>query len=406
MRANRRQSYFLGRMLFSIENKIEGSVLEFSFAPQHDQVRETVARFAADQIAPLVAAAEEDEVFPKDLFRKWAELGLLGVRYPEADGGAGLDKISDCIVREEMSRVCQAFASSWSAHTHLALWPIWRIGTPAQKERFFRPGIAGGKIGGFGLSEPDGGSDVRMMKTRAEKVDGGWRLNGAKLYITNAPMADFLLVAARTAADHSDAAISLFIVELPNAGFDISKLKKEAIRASETGLIHITDAFVPDDCLLGGKVGTYGVVLESLAENRVGVSANCLGMARGAFDAALEFAKTRIVRGKPIIEYQAIAHKLADMSAEIEAARWMVYYGAWRVDQGTIDTATASKVKLIASETAVRVTEQAIRIHGGAGLMREYPVGRFHRDSLVYVIGEGTSEIQRNIIARALKAGA
>lgn len=384
---------------------MSGGLLDFSFAPQHEQVRETVARFAADHVAPLVAAAEEDEVFPKDLFRKWADIGLLGVRYPEADGGAGLDKISDCIVREEMSRVCQAFASSWSAHTHLALWPIWRIGTPRQKERFFRAGLAGDKIGGFGLSEPDGGSDVRMMKTRAEKVDGGWRLNGSKLYITNAPMADFLLVAARTGADHSDAAISLFIVELPNAGFEISKLKKEAIRSSETGLIHIADAFVPDDCLLGGKTGTYGVVLESLAENRVGVSANCLGMARGAYEAALEFAKTRIVRGKPIIEYQAIAHKLADMAADIEAARWLVYYGAWRVDQGTIDTATASKVKLVASEVAVRVTEQAIRIHGGAGLMREYPVGRFHRDSLVYVIGEGTSEIQRNIIARSLKAG-
>ena len=145
-------------------------------------------------------------------------------------------------------------------------------------------------------------------------------------------------------------------------------------------MIHIEDAFVPDDCLLGGEVGTYGIVLESLSENRIGVSANCLGMARGAFEASLEFAKTQIVRGKPIIEYQAIAHKLADMAADIEASKWLVYYGAWRVDQGTIDAATASKVKLVASEMAVRVTEQAIRIHGGAGIMREYSVGRFHRD--------------------------
>ncbi len=381
------------------------ALMDFAFTPQHEQVRDTVARFCAEHVAPLVAAAEEVEIFPKDLFRKWGELGLIGVRYPESDGGAGFDKISDCIVREEMSRVCQAFASSWSAHAHLALWPLWRIGTPDQKARFFRPGLVGEKVGGFGLSEPDGGSDVRMLKTRATKVDGGWRLDGSKLYITNAPMADFLLVAARTGADHSDDAISLFIVDLPNPGFEISRLKKEAIRGSETGLIHIADAFVPDDCLLGGRTGTYRVVLESLAENRVGVSANCLGMARGAFEAALAYARTRIVRGRPIIEYQAIAHKLADMAADIEAAKWMVYYGAWRVDQGAIDPATASRVKLIASETAVRVTEQAIRIHGGAGLMREYPVGRFHRDSLVYVIGEGTSEIQRNIIARALKAG-
>jgi alkylation response protein AidB-like acyl-CoA dehydrogenase len=378
--------------------------MDFEFTPQQEQVRETIVRFATEEMAPLVRAAEENEVFPKQLFRRWAELGLLGVRYPEADGGSGFDKVSDCIVREEMSRVCQSFSASWSAHTHLALWPIWRAGTPQQKARFFVPGLAGEKIGGFGLSEPDGGSDVRAMRTRADKVDGGWRLNGSKLYITNAPMADFLMLAARTKPDHSTDAISLFIVELPNPGFRISKLDKEAIRSSETGLIYIEDAFVPDDCLLGGETGTYGIVRDSLSENRIGVSANCIGMARGAFDAALEFAKTRIVRGKPIIEYQAIAHKLADMAAEIDAAKWFVYYGAWRVDQGTIDGPTASRVKLIASEMAVRVTEQAIRILGGAGLMREYPVGRFHRDSLVYIIGEGTSEIQRNIIARSLSA--
>lgn len=378
--------------------------MNFEFTPQHEQVRETIARFAAEEMAPLVAAAEENEVFPRELFRKWAELGLLGVRYPEADGGSGFDKISDCIVREEMSRVCQSFSASWSAHTHLALWPIWRAGTPQQKARFFVPGLAGEKIGGFGLSEPDGGSDIRSMRTRAEKVDGGWRLNGSKLYITNAPMADFLMLAARTKPDHSTDAISLFIVELPNPGFRISKLDKEGIRSSETGLIYIEDAFVPDDCLLGGETGTYGIVRDSLSENRIGVSANCIGMARGTFDAALEFAKTRIVRGKPIIEYQAIAHKLADMAADIEAAKWFVYYGAWRVDMRTIDAATASKVKLVASEMAVRVTEQAIRILGGAGIMREYPAGRFHRDALVYIIGEGTSEIQRNIIARALGA--
>ena len=378
--------------------------MDFEFTPQQEQVRETIARFASEEMAPLVRDAEENEVFPKELFRKWADLGLLGVRYPEADGGSGFDKVSDCIVREEMSRVCQSFSASWSAHTHLALWPIWRAGTPQQKARFFVPGLAGEKIGGFGLSEPDGGSDVRAMRTRADKVDGGWRLNGSKLYITNAPMADFLMLAVRTKPDHTADAISLFIVELPNPGFRISKLDKEAIRSSETGLIYIEDAFVPDDCLLGGETGTYGIVRDSLSENRIGVSANCIGMARGAFDAALAFAKTRIVRGKPIIEYQAIAHKLADMAAEIDAAKWFVYYGAWRVDQGTIDGPTASRVKLIASEMAVRVTEQAIRILGGAGLMREYPVGRFHRDSLVYIIGEGTSEIQRNIIARSLNA--
>lgn len=346
--------------------------------------------------------ADDTEIFPKHLFRRFGELGRIGVRYPAGDGGAGFDKVSDCILREEMSRVCQAFSSSWSGHSHLGIWPIWKAGTESQKERFFRPGLTGEKIAGFALSEPDGGSDIRAMRTRAEKVAGGWRPKGSKLYITNAPIADFLTLAARTKPEMTPDAVSLFLVELPNPGITIHRLKKEAIRGSDTGLLYIEDAFVPDNCLLGERTGTYPLLIESLVENRVGVAANALGMAQGALEAALAYAKTRLVRGKPIGQFQAIAHKLADMAAEIEAARWLVYYGAWRVDQGTLDAATAAKVKLVASECAVRVSEAAIRIHGGAGLMRDYPVGRIHRDALVYVIGEGTSEIQRNLIARGL----
>lgn len=376
--------------------------LDFRFSPEHESVRDTVRRLCRDELSGLVAQAEETETFPRHVFKRWGELGLLAVRYPEADGGSGMDKVSDCIVREELSYMSQAFASSWSAHTHLGIWPIWRSGTPAQRERFFVPALAGDKIAGFGLSEPDGGSNVRALKTRAEKVAGGWRLSGSKLYITNAPIADFLLVAARTRPELTPEAISLFIVELPNPGFDIHKLRKEGIRASETGLIHIEDAYVPDDCLLGGLEGTYPVIMESLSENRVAVAANAVGMARAAFDAAKAYAEERIVANKRIGDYQAIGHKLADMSAQIEAARWFVYYGAWLVDQGQLDSATAARVKLVASETAVSVSEQAIRIFGGAGIMREYPVGRIHRDALVYVIGEGTSEIQKNIIARSL----
>ncbi len=376
--------------------------MDFTFTPEQEALRQTVRRFAETELAPLVREAEETECFPKHLFRRFGELGLIGVRYPAEDGGAGFDKVSDCILREEMSRICQSFSSSWSAHSHLGIWPIWKAGTDAQKARFFRPALAGERIAGFALSEPDGGSDIRAMRTRAEKVPGGWRLNGSKLYITNAPIADFLTLAARTRPELTPDAVSLFLVELPNPGIAISRLKKEGIRASDTGLLHIENAFVPDDCLLGERTGTYPVILDSLSENRVGVAANALGMAQGAFEAALDYAQTRKVRGKPIGQYQAIAHKLADMAAEIEAARWLVYYGAWRVDQGTLDAATAAKVKLVASECAVRVSEAAIRIHGGAGIMREYPVGRFHRDALVYVIGEGTSEIQRNLIARGL----
>ncbi len=376
--------------------------MDFDFSPEHDQVREMVRRFAAEEIAPLAAAADDNERFPRDLFAKWGELGLLGVRYPVEDGGSGMDKISDCIVREELSYASQAFASSWSAHTHLGIWPIWRIGTDEQKKRYLRPALSGEKISCFGLSEPGAGSNVRGMTTKAEKVDGGWRINGAKLYITNAPIADFMMLAARTSPELTGNAISLFIVDLPNSGIEISHLKKEGIKASETGLLHITDAFVPDDALLGGRTGTYPIILESLAENRVGVAANAVGMARAAMDASKRYARDREIAGKTLGSYQAIAHKIADMATDIEAATWLVYRGAWLVDQNRLDTAMASKVKLFASEVALRVSEQAIRIHGGAGIMREYPVGRIHRDALVYVIGEGTSEVQRNIIARSM----
>jgi alkylation response protein AidB-like acyl-CoA dehydrogenase len=376
--------------------------MDFTFSPEQEVLRDTVRRFCAEHIAPRARAADDSETFPRELFRQWGELGLIGVRYPEADGGSGFDKISDCIVREEMSRVSQAFASAWSAHSHLAIWPIWRAGTAAQKQRFFAPALAGERIAAFGLSEPDVGSNIRALKTRATRVAGGYRIQGSKLYITNAPIADFITLAARTKPETTPDAISLFLVELPNPAVRISRLDKEGIRASETGLIYIEDLFVPDDCLLGGREGTYPIILECLSENRVGVAANCLGMARGAMEVALTYARERVVGDRTIGKYQAIAHKLADMAADIEAAHWLVYYGAWRVDQGTLDAATAAKIKLVASETALRVSEQAIRILGGAGIMREYPVGRFHRDALVYVIGEGTSEIQRNIIARDL----
>jgi alkylation response protein AidB-like acyl-CoA dehydrogenase len=378
-------------------------MMDFSLSAEHEQARDLVRRFCRDEIAPRVAEAEESDTFPVEIFRKWGDLGLFGLRYPEADGGAGMDKVADCIVREELSSVAQSFATAWSAHSHLSLWPIWRAGTPEQKERYFRPGLEGKHIGAFALSEPDTGSNIRALSTRAEKVAGGYRLRGSKLYISNAPFASFLLVAARTRPELTSEAISLFLVDVPNPAVSISKLKKEGIRASETGLIAFDDVFVPEENLLGAREGTYPLILDSLMENRVGVAANAVGMARGAFEAALDFARTRLVSGKPILGFQAVSHRLADMAAEIDSARCMVMYGAWRVDTNTLDAATAAKVKLIASEMAVRVTENAIRILGGAGIMREYPVGRFHRDALVYIIGEGTSDIQRNIIVRSFR---
>ena len=377
--------------------------MNFEFSAEHNQLRETVRRHAEEEMRPHVSEADDSERFPKELFGRWGELGLIGARYPEADGGVGMDKISDCIIREELGRVSQAFCAAFSAHSHLGIWPIWHSGTEEQRCRFFVPAVKGLKIACFALSEPDGGSNIRAMKTRAEKIDGGYKISGSKLYITNAPLADFMILAARTAPSLKPSAISLFIVELPNAAVQISQLKKEGLKGSETGLLYIEDLFVPDHCLLGHSEGTYPVILESLTENRVGVSASVLGVAKGAYEEALDFSRTRIVADKPILEYQAVAHRLADMATDIEAAHWMVYRGAWQVDQGGIDHETAAKIKLFVSEAAFRVTERAIRVLGGAGMMREFGVGRHHRDAMVYLFGEGTSDIQRNLISRAMK---
>ncbi|SMO48491.1 Acyl-CoA dehydrogenase [Thalassovita litoralis] len=377
--------------------------MDFTFTEEHEQVRDMVRRFAASEITPIARKHDDDETFPPEMFRKWGELGLLGVRYPTEDGGSGMDKISDCIVREELSYASQAFASSWSAHTHLGIWPIWKAGTPEQKAKYLPAAFEGRRISAFGLSEPGGGSNIRALSTKAEKIEGGWRISGAKTYITNSPIADFMLLAARTSPELKPHAISLFIIDLPNPAVSIHKLEKEGIRASETGLIHFDGLEVPDDALLGHQTGTYPIIIDSLSENRVGVAANALGMARAARDASIAYAREREVAGKRLGQYQAIAHKIADMDAEIEAARWLVYHGAWLVDQNRLTTHMAAKVKLFASEVAVRASEQAIRIHGGAGIMRDYSVGRIHRDALVYVIGEGTSEVQRNLISRALE---
>jgi|TARA_B100000519_G_scaffold197627_1_gene205742 butyryl-CoA dehydrogenase len=377
--------------------------MDFEFSAEHNQLRETVRRHAEEEMRPYVSEADDTERFPKELFARWGELGLIGARYPEADGGVGMDKISDCIIREELGRISQAFCAAFSAHSHLGIWPIWYGGTEEQRGRFFAPAVKGEKIACFGLSEPDGGSNIRAMKTRAEKVDGGYKVSGSKLYITNSPLADFMILAARTAPDLKPSAISLFIVELPNSAVQISHLKKEGLKGSETGLLYIEDLFVPDDCLLGHSEGTYPVILGSLTENRVGVSASVLGVAKGAYEEALDFSRTRIIADKPILEYQAVAHRLADMATDIEAAHWMVYRGAWQVDQGGIDHETAAKIKLFVSEAAFRVTERAIRVLGGAGIMREFGVGRHHRDAMVYLFGEGTSDIQRNLISRAMK---
>lgn len=376
--------------------------MEPYFKEEHYIFKDQIRRFCETEIAPLVDEAERTQTFPKHLFRRMGELGYLCIRYPEEYGGVGADKITDVIIREEMSRVCQGISSSWSAHSHLATYPIYRMGTETQKRDYLVPAIKGEKIGAFGLTEPEAGSDAKSITTNAALESDHYTLKGSKTFITNSPIADYILVAAYT--DHSKGyhGISLFIVDAGTPGMTITKMDKEGVRSSDTGEIAFDECRIPRDRLLGEKEGNFSLIMETLSEGRISVSANMVGVAQAAYEAALRYAKERIQFGKPISKFQAISHKLADMATEIRAARLMVLSAAHLMDQGKPCTFEASSCKLFASETAVKVARDAIQIHGGYGIMSEYPVFRYLRDALVYTIGEGTSEIQRNIIAKAI----
>jgi alkylation response protein AidB-like acyl-CoA dehydrogenase len=303
-------------------------------------------------------------------------LGYLCVRYPEEYGGAGVDKITECIQREEMSRVCQGIASSWSAHSHLSTFPIYKGGTPEQKQNYLVPAIKGEKIGAFALTEPDAGSDTKAISSTATRDGNNYIVRGTKTFTTNAPIADFLMVAAYTDKSRGYHGISLFIVDVDTPGMTITRLDKEGIRSSDTGEVNFDDCRIPGNHLLGEKEGTYSLIMEALSEGRIGVAANLVGLAQAAYEASLSYAKERVAFGKPIGKFQAVSHKLADMATCIRAARLMAYEAAYLLDQGKPCTFEASTAKLFASETAVNVARDAVQIHGGYGVMSVIKMSR------------------------------
>lgn len=368
----------------------------------HEIFREQFRRFCIKEIAPLVDEAERTQTFPRHLFPLMGRMGYLCVRYPEELGGAGVDKITEVILREELSRVCQGIASSWSGHSHLATYPIYRLGTEEQIQKYLVPAIKGDKIGSFALTEPDAGSDTKSLRAVAIKQDNGYLLRGAKTFITNAPIADFFVVAAYIDKSLGYHGIGLFLVDAKTPGLAVHKMDKEGIRSSDTGEVSFDDCLVGKDALLGGKKGNFNLLMETLSEGRVGVAANMVGVAQAAYEAALRYAKERHQFGQPIGKFQAISHLLANMVTQIRAARLMVFAAARLIDQGKPCILEASTCKLFASEVAVQAARDAIQIHGGYGIMSEFPVFRYLRDALVYTIGEGTSEIQRNIIAKQI----
>jgi alkylation response protein AidB-like acyl-CoA dehydrogenase len=377
-------------------------MLGFRLDEEQEAFRLAVRGFAEKELAPRVEELEARETFPLDLFRQLGTLGYLGVGYPETYGGSGGDMVMRCLLIEEIARVNCGFAAALLAHVGLGCIPILRFGTEAQKQDYLVPALRGEKLGCFGLSEPDSGSDAASIRTTAERRGDEYVINGSKMFITNGNIADYCLVAAYTDRSRRGAGISMFIVDTRTPGFSVSrKLKKTGHHTSETAALTFEDLRVPASALLGGVEGGFTQVTGTLEGGRITHAARSVGVSQAALEAALGYARERIQFGQPIAKFQAIKFKLARMAMEVETARLAMLRAAWLFDRGYC-MREAAMAKLFASEVAQRVTWEAVQIHGGYGYIAEFPVERFWRDARLMTITEGTTEIQLTIIAREL----
>ena len=373
------------------------------FTEEHEMVRQMVRDFAQKEMAPIAQDIDEKERFPAEVFKKMAELNLLGLPFSDQYGGAGMDLISYTITLEEMARVCASTALSYSAHVSLAASPIDLFGTEEQKVKYLTPLASGEKIGSFGLTEPNAGSDAGGIQTTARREGGFFYLNGSKMWITNAEVADIFVVAALTDKESGRRGISNFIVERSFEGFEVGKKEKKlGMRASPTSTLHFSECKVPVENLLGTENSGYKQFLTILDGGRVGIAAQSLGIAKESLRRAMLYAQEREQFGKPIGEFQGIQFKLSDMATRIHGAELMIYNAAFRKMNGQSYIHEAGMAKLFASEIATECANQAIQIHGGVGYTKEYDVERFWRDAKLLEIGEGTSEVQRIVIYREL----
>jgi butyryl-CoA dehydrogenase len=370
---------------------------------EHLQVREMARRFADEVVAPRARELDENEEFPHDLVKQMAELGFLGLPFPEKYGGAGMDTLAYAIAVEEIARACGSTAITLAAHVSLGCGPVYGAGSEELKQKYLVPMAKGEALGAFGLTESNAGSDAAGTQTRAEKVPGGWKVNGSKIYITNGSVARFITFTARTDASKGTRGISAFIIETAAPGFSVGKReKKMGLHGSDTVEVVFEDVFVPEANLIGEATGGFKAFMQTLTGGRISIGALALGLAQGAYEHSLRYSKERHQFGKAIAEFQAIQFMLADMATRIEAARLLVYQAAALKDAGKPYVTEASMAKLFASETGNWVTDKAIQIHGGMGYCRDVPVERMHRDAKLMEIGEGTSEIQRLVIAREI----
>ena len=376
--------------------------MDFELTDEQELIREAVKEFAETEIAPIAAELDRDHRFPSELIPKLAGLNLMGMPYPEKVGGAGADYVSYVIAIEEISRACASTGIIVSAHTSLATWPVYKFGTEAQKDRYLADMASGRRLGAFALTEPAAGTDAGAGTATAVLSGDEYILNGTKMFITNAPYAEVYIVFAKTDPAQGTRGISAFIVEKDTSGFSVGEAEhKLGIRGSSTPPIYLADCRIPRDALLGGEGNGFKVAMQTLDGGRIGVSAQALGIAQAALDASVAYAKERVQFGKPIATLQAIQWMVADMATQVDAARLLVYRAASRVDKGLPYSTEGAMAKLFASETATRVADRAIQIHGGYGYTESYPVERNYRDAKITELYEGTSEAQRMVIARS-----
>ncbi len=374
--------------------------MQIELSEEQVLLRDTVRRFAAEVVAPRAREIDASGEFPAEFFRRAGELGLAGVAVPEAEGGAGMDTVSYCVVIEEISRYCASSGVILSVNNSLVCDPILRFGTPDQRRRYLRPLAAGEKLGCFALTEPEAGSDAAALRTTARREGEEYRLDGTKVFITNGTHADVAIVFASVDPEKKHRGIAAFLVPTDAPGFSRGHHEyKLGVQASGTTQLYFENLRVPVADRLGEEGDGFKIAMATLDGGRVGIAAQAVGIARGALEAALAYAKERRQFGKAIAEFQAIQFYLADMAMEIDAARLLTYRAAWAKDHRKRYSLEAAQAKLYSSEVAQKVTNRALQIHGGYGYTRDYDVERFFRDARITEIYEGTSEIQKLVIS-------
>jgi short-chain 2-methylacyl-CoA dehydrogenase len=375
--------------------------MQFDLTDEQRAIQQLAREFAQREVAPVAAELDREKRFPYEIVAKLGELGLMGIPYPEEYGGGGADTLSYAIAVEELTRVDSSVAITVAAHTSLGTWPIFAFGSEQQRQEWLPLLCSGERLGAFGLTEPEAGSDAGNTRTTATLDDGEWVINGAKQFITNAgtDISGLVAITARTGPEE----VSNLIVPSGTPGYTVeAPYRKMGWNASDTRPLAFDDCRVPEENLLGPRGHGFKQFLNTLDGGRIGVSAMGVGLAQGALDEAIAYAKERRAFGQPISKHQAIQIKVADLSAQIDSARLLMYRAALEKDQGRDFSLTAAQAKLLTGRLAVRATEEAVQIHGGYGYIEEYPVCRFYRDAKILTIGEGTDEVQQMVIARRL----